>query len=70
MTLLQRLSGWIRARLLGSMPAFNHWLPPDNSNEQWAVGVDTCFYCLTHKQSPSWAYRCPRRRPPAVEMEA
>lgn len=70
MTLVRRLCDWVRARLLGPPTYFNHWLPDDDSEEAQTVPQDTCFYCLTHRQSPSWQYRCPRRRPPAVEMEA
>jgi len=69
-TILRRIGEWIRARLLGPATYFNHWLPEDDSPEQWAVGAQRCFYCLTHRTSPSWRYRCPRRRPPSVEVDA
>jgi len=69
--LLAAVAGWLRARLLGPMPRFNHWLPPDDELEGLLLPRDTCFYCLTHKLEPSYQYPCPRRRAPRVdEVEA
>lgn len=64
----KRLLSWlVHGRELEDV-AFNHWLPPDGSLQQWNVGPDRCFYCLAYTEDDAFMKPCPRRRPEAVEL--
>lgn len=45
-----------------------HWLPVPNSVEAWEVGLERCFWCLTHVRDPEFGKPCTRRRPSGVEL--